>query len=113
MNDKVKKLTLKYIEKLKEMYKDKLCKIILYGSYARGDYKEESDVDLMILLNTDEAETRNKVKEVVFTTYDFNMDNDIDIEPVVESVAFFNTWNDVHPFYRNVKKEGIILYEAA
>ena len=40
MNDKVKKLTLKYIEKLKEMYKDKLCKIILYGAYARYDTTE-------------------------------------------------------------------------
>ena len=100
-----------YTEKIKEMYKEKLNKVILYGSYARGDYTEESDVDIMILLDVDKDDANQKVKEVVATTYDFNMDNDVDIEPMVESVSFYNAWNDVHPFYRNVKEEGVVLYE--
>lgn len=102
-----------YIEKIKEMYKDKLSKVILYGSYARGDYTDESDVDIMILLDIDKDDANQKVKEVVAATYDFNMDNDVDIEPMVESVSFYNAWNKVHPFYRNVNEEGVILYEAA
>ena len=28
-----------------------LSKLIVYGSYARGDYREDSDIDVMILLS--------------------------------------------------------------
>ena len=31
-------------------------KIILYGSYARGDYKENSDVDIMVLTSLTDVE---------------------------------------------------------
>lgn len=35
---------------LVEIYGDKLKAVYLYGSYARGDYREGSDIDVMILL---------------------------------------------------------------
>jgi len=34
---------------LQKILGNRLCKIILYGSYARGDYKEYSDLDIMVL----------------------------------------------------------------
>lgn len=34
-----------------QLYGKRLNKIILYGSYARGDYTDESDIDIMIVLN--------------------------------------------------------------
>ncbi len=41
-----------YISALQKIYGSHLKQIILYGSYARGDYTEQSDVDLMILVDT-------------------------------------------------------------
>ncbi|WP_082111607.1 nucleotidyltransferase domain-containing protein [Spirosoma radiotolerans] len=38
---------------MQEFYGDRLCDVILYGSYARGDYDEESDIDFMIVLVDD------------------------------------------------------------
>ena len=46
-------------------------------------------------------------------TFDFNLDYDIDIEPIVKSNEFFNKWVEEYPFYSNIKKEGVILFEAA
>ena len=42
----------------KQLYGDGLNKIILYGSYARGDNTEESDIDIMIILDCDEREIK-------------------------------------------------------
>ena len=35
---------------LTQIYGERLSAVYLYGSYARGDYREDSDVDLMITL---------------------------------------------------------------
>ena len=46
-------------------------------------------------------------------TYDFNMDYDLDIKPIAKSQQHFQKWVDVYPFYANVKKEGVKLFDAA
>ena len=45
-------------------------------------------------------------------TYDFNMDNDLDIKPIAKSEAHFNKWVVNYAFYSNVHKEGVILYKG-
>lgn len=45
-------------------------------------------------------------------TYDFNLDNDIDIKPIVKSESHFKKWVVNYPFYENVNKEGVVLYGA-
>ena len=103
----------KYIYKLQEIYGSKMKAVILYGSYARGDFTEDSDIDLMILLDISDLDIkgyRHKLSEV---TYNFNMDNGTDIKPIAKSERHFNKWVMVHPFYQNVQKEGVVLYGAA
>jgi len=47
---KVQKM-IKDVEKsIKKVFKNKLKKIIIFGSYARGDYDDESDIDFMVLV---------------------------------------------------------------
>lgn len=40
-----------YIEAVKKIYGSHVRQIILYGSYARGDFRSDLDVDIMILLD--------------------------------------------------------------
>ena len=40
-----------YVSNVRAIYGSHLRQIILYGSYARGDYNSDSDVDVMILLD--------------------------------------------------------------
>ena len=77
-----------YTEILQKIYGKHLKKVILYGSYARGDYRDDSDIDIM-------------------------MDHDLDIKPIAKSQQHFQNWVDVYPFYANVEKEGVKLFEAA
>lgn len=43
-------LVKQYVELLSKIYGDHLKTVILYGSYARGDYTEDSDIDIMLSL---------------------------------------------------------------
>lgn len=51
MPQKMNGLLQTYISEIKKIYGTHLSKIILYGSYARGDFRPDSDVDIMILLD--------------------------------------------------------------
>jgi predicted nucleotidyltransferase len=102
-----------YVDEIKKIYGEHLRKVILYGSYARGDFNEDSDIDIMILLDMSDMDLKAYSQQLSYMTYDYNMDNDVDIKPIAKSENFFNKWVDNYPFYNNVNNEGIILYGAA
>ena len=102
-----------YIVEWKKIYKDNLDKVILYGSYARGDYTEDSDVDIMILLRITDLEIKNYRELLTELTYDFNTNYDIDIKPIAKNKDEFIKWVNAYPFYANVQREGVELFGAA
>lgn len=50
MSASVQMILSKYVDELEKIYGTYLKSVILYGSYARGDFSEDSDIDIMILL---------------------------------------------------------------
>ena len=101
-----------YIKKLSSLYGNHLKKVILYGSYARGDYNSESDIDLMILVDLNQNEIKQKSKNLSDITFDVNYENDILIMPIVQNKVFFDNWINAYPFYNNIKNEGLELYAS-
>ena len=99
-----------YIAEVRKIYGLFLHQIILFGSYARGDYNADSDIDIMILLDISDMELKAYSRQLSYMTYDFNLDNDIDIKPIAKSQAHFNKWSENYPFYRSIQKEGVVLY---
>ncbi len=102
-----------FVEEVKKVMGKRVKKIILYGSYARGDYNDNSDIDIMILTDLSDKEIieyRSKVSDIAF---DIEFDNDFDVmlSPLVKNIDKFNYWLEALPFYMNVKKEGVILNE--
>ncbi len=85
-------------------------KAILFGSYARGDFGPESDIDIMILLDLPDMEVCKYRKRLSGLTYDFNEEHDTDIKPIAKSKAHCKKWLDAYPFYANVQREGVELY---
>lgn len=110
MPQAMKSLMDQYIKEVRNIYGLYLQKIILFGSYARGDYQSDSDVDLMILLDISDMEIKAYSQQLSYMTYDFNLDNDIDIKPIAKSQMHFNRWSENYPFYASIRKEGIVLY---
>lgn len=101
-----------YVEEVKKIYGFHVRQIILYGSYARGDFRPDSDVDIMILVDMSDLELKVYAQKLSYMTYDFNMDHDLDIKPIAKNEAHFNKWIVNYPFYSNIRKEGVILYEV-
>lgn len=95
-----------YADKIKLIYGEHLKQIILYGSYARGDYRSDSDIDIMILLDINDIEIKDYQEILSETTYDFNMDNETDIKPIAKNREHFEKWSVNYPFYSNICKEG-------
>ena len=87
--------------------------IILYGSYARGDFRPDSDIDIMILLDLSDIDIKKYRHQLSDMTFDFNMDYDVDIKPIAKNEEHYRKWVDNYPFYSNVNREGVRLYVAA
>ena len=113
MSQRIQSLMEEYIYEIKKIYSSHLRKVILYGSYARGDFKTDSDIDLMILLDLPDSDLKAYSRKLSYMTYDFNLDNDPDIKPIAKNKAHFTKWSTNYPFYANIHKEGVILYGAA
>ena len=99
----------KFINEVKKILGDRLKKVILYGSYARGDYNKKSDVDIMILtdLSFEEIEEyRDKISDAAF---EIELKTGIILSPVVKNIEKHNVRRKFVPFYKNVEKEGVVL----
>ena len=113
MPKRMQSLIDQYVEEIKRIYGSHVKQIILYGSYARGDFRPDSDVDIMILLDMSDMDLKAYSQRLSYMTYDFNLDNDLDIKPIAKSEEHFRKWVVNYPFYANINKEGVVLYGAA
>ncbi|MGB4660640.1 MAG: nucleotidyltransferase domain-containing protein [Mobilitalea sp.] len=104
-------ITDELVEGLKDIFGDRLVRIILYGSVARGTDTDESDIDIAIILKNAKSQyTQDKL-------IDFTLDLDLKYDKVFSVIDIdydeFIKWENVLPFYKNVKKDGVILWKAA
>ena len=82
--------------------------VILYGSYARGDNREDSDIDLLELVNKDKVSRDDEIK-IKYPLYNIETETGIIISPVVLAKNVWETRHRISPFYENVTKEGKYL----
>jgi len=96
-------------ERMQELFGEKLKGVILYGSYARGDYEEFSDIDMMIMVDMDKYKLA-KYREAVWDfAEDIGCDYDYEVllSLKLQDMETFSAWEHVLPYYKNVAREGI------
>ena len=100
-----------FVKGVNEILGDRVKKIILYGSYARGDYDKSSDIDIMILTDLNDNEILEYREEILDYAYDIEWNNNFDIvvSPLIKNIDKYNKRIDVIPFYMNIQKEGVII----
>lgn len=99
------------IPKIVEIYGDSLVSVILYGSVARGTQTEESDIDIAIMLSRSEnTEMKERMTDII-------VDLELEYNKVLSVLRIdyhnFKEWEDTMPFYKNMKKDGVVLWQAA
>ena len=107
----IKKIIEEFTEKTTKLIGKHLKRTILYGSYARGDFNKNSDIDIMILTDFTDKEIVEYSEKIWDFAYDIELENDVIISPLIKNIDKFNYWLEVLPFYMNVQKEGVVLYE--
>lgn len=100
-----------FSQQTKKIMGSKLKKIILYGSYARGDYDENSDIDVMILTTLTDDEIDKIETDIFDLAFEYQMKYGVDISVIIKNEEHFNYWLGALPFYDNVQKEGVLLHE--
>jgi predicted nucleotidyltransferase len=95
---------------LKKKFKGKLDKIILFGSYARGEYDNESDIDLLVLIDDEEPKKYND--EIVDFEVDLTIKYGVLPSIILRNTGYYNENKEIIPFFRDVEKEGVELYAS-
>ncbi|MGO5442066.1 nucleotidyltransferase domain-containing protein [Faecalimonas sp. LCP19S3_D12] len=109
MSDDRYNILLGFSRGVKAILGKNLRKVILYGSYARGDYNDNSDVDIMILTTLTDSEIEKVETKIFDLAFDYEMEYGIEISVVIKNEEHFNYWLGALPFYNNIQKEGILL----
>ena len=86
---------------------NRMISVILYGSYARGDYDEESDIDILIVADVPREECWPYNVRLIEQTAELELNNDVLLSTHIVERDVFERYGDVLPFYRKVLKEGI------
>lgn len=99
------------VQGLTAIFQNNISMIILYGSVARNEAANESDIDIAIIIK---EEMDNQTKKPFIS---WAADMDIRYEKVFSIVDIrednMKKWEKVLPFYQNIRKEGIVLWKAA
>ena len=85
---------------------DNLVEIMLYGSYARNDFNENSDIDLLVVLNKLDSAGK-EIDNIVDAIYDINLKYNTLISIVPISNDDYRSINS--PLLLNVRKEGVLV----
>lgn len=81
------------------------AKVLLFGSRARGDYRKDSDWDVMVLLQDDSTAGKWDIHEKLW-------DLSLDVEQMINPIVYRQSeWEkkSFTPFYKNVMRDGIEL----
>ena len=99
----------RFAEEVKTAYGSKLFQVILYGSCARGDYNDESDIDIMVLLDvpTESIKDERSKARAVANRLDREFNYDVMLMPSIQSKEHFEKYSDALPLFANIRKEGI------
>jgi predicted nucleotidyltransferase len=107
--DKRKRIPQKAIDQVVKQIVEKFKpqKIILFGSYARGNPRPESDVDILVIMDTSLKDVQQAIQICQQIEYRFGLDLIVHTPKYLAERVKMGDW-----FLRDVLKEGKVLYEA-
>ena len=93
-------------ERLKDFYGERYAGLILFGSYARGDWAEHSDVDLLLLLRGEVSSSR-EVMRSSDVIYPLVLESGHLLTLIPVSIEKYRDSQD--PLFWNVRAEGVAV----
>ena len=103
---KIKKILKEFKEKLIELYKEQLVDALLYGSYARGEQREDSDIDIAVILKGNINPFR-EIDRITEFSYDLSLKYSVLIS--IHPLSKIDYFSRNYPFILNLREEGISI----
>lgn len=98
------------IPEIVEIYGDLLVSVILYGSVARSTQTSESDIDIAVMLRSKENDDmKERMTDIIV---DLELEHNKVLSVLRIDYEKFKIWEDTMPFYKNMKEDGVILWQA-
>ena len=108
LNSREKAALSEFVARLRERYADEIVLVTLFGSKVRGDFDEESDVDVLVVVQNGDWSFRD---EVALAAFDPMLEHDIVITPLVIDLEHYQWLRRYQaPLYRNIRSEGVDLW---
>ncbi len=102
-----KEIVESFAEDLRNTLGNEIIKIVLFGSRTRGNFREESDIDIFILVREKTSDIIDKVGDL---TADYVFNGDIPLSPVFYDLFEYQKNKELGSFFfEKVEKEGISL----
>jgi predicted nucleotidyltransferase len=92
-------------ERLQALYGDRLAKVILYGSYARGDFHDESDIDFLVVLKDKEIQMTKELDFMCEPLLRLSLDFGVAISNFPTTLNKLKSSDFL--FYKQVRTEGV------
>lgn len=107
LNPQEEKALHDFVVRVRDILRKNLLNIRLFGSKVRGDFRKDSDIDVLVVVHRLSSEVKNRVIDIAF---DINLEYGVYISPRVVPQRVFSArvWR-ITPFIRNIKKESISL----
>jgi len=96
-----------FVAECKDLFGDNLSDVRLFGSYARGDYNSQSDIDIMIVLDMSLDKVRKSLDGVCKIASELDLKYNVNISPVLKSKQEYDLRKHSYGFCRNVEIEGV------
>ena len=108
--EEINMITAEVVDEVLKILESDVYKIVLYGSYARGDFNLESDIDIMIILNCDREQVKVYRQQIRQLASRIGLKNDIEVSLLLRDRETYEQRKTVLPFYMNIEREGVDLY---
>ena len=102
-----RKVLKRIIRNLKKRLPESISSVYVFGSKVRGDYDEESDFDILIIIKNKSPEIEKKIIGIIV---DEEQKSGLSFAPVIKDIRAFDSEKRFNtPFYRNIITEGVQL----
>ena len=102
-------LTKDIVQEYRKVYGETIDSILLFGSYARGEENDDSDIDIVAIVHGERLILQEQLKQIWDVSANIGLENDVIISPVVIPFDEYEKYKDTLPYYNNISKEGIVI----